>query len=88
MAPECARGQVHTLKTEQALQTQQASHLGERQAGHSPLSRQVHAEHEQVLEAMRQRDPELARSRAQTHLRKASERLGLDTSAFTRKTAR
>jgi DNA-binding FadR family transcriptional regulator len=77
---------VHTLKTEQALQTQQVSRPDKREPAHSPLSRQVHAEHEQVLEAMRQRDPELARSRAQTHLRKASERLGLDTSALSRKT--
>ena len=75
---------IHTLETEQALQTQRALRMQECEATASPLSRQVHAEHEQVLEAIRQRDPQQARSRAQTHLRNASERLGLDTRAFMR----
>lgn len=72
----------HTLKAERVLQTQQVSPVGERDAATTTLSRQVHAEHERVLEAIRQRDPERARSNAQDHLRKASERLGLDTSAL------
>jgi len=76
---------VHTLQTEQAMQTQQSAQPGERALAVSPLSRQVHAEHERVLEAIRQRDPALARSQAQAHLHKASERLGLDTSALMRK---
>ncbi|MGO1765803.1 hypothetical protein CAP48_07400 [Advenella sp. S44] len=75
---------LHTLKAEQALQAKTAGNSKRAQAV-TTLSRQVHAEHEQVLEAIRRRQPELARSRAQTHLRKASERLGLDTSAFARK---
>ena len=73
---------LHTLKTEQALQAAKAAPNNEQAQADTTLSRQVHGEHEQVLEAIRRRDPEQARSRAQTHLRKASQRLGLDTSAF------
>lgn len=70
------------------LQAEQAARLGMVQGGDAALkagatlSRQVHVEHEQVLDAIEQRDATLARACAQAHLRQASERLGLDTRAF------
>lgn len=46
----------------------------------STMSRteQVHREHEAIFEAIRARDPAEARARAQAHLERACERLGLD----------
>lgn len=73
------------------LQAEQAARLGMVQRGEggdatqkagATLSRQVHAEHEQVLDAIEQGNASLARACAQAHLRQASERLGLDTRAF------
>lgn len=43
----------------------------------------VHEEHEAILGAIRARDPHAARLRAQQHLQRACERLGLDVSAST-----
>lgn len=73
---------LHTLQTEQALQMDTAPAADKACTAGTTLSRQVHAEHEHVLDAIVQRDPVLARDRAQEHLRKASERLGLDTRSF------
>ncbi len=71
---------LHTLKTEQDLNRKNTGTTGV--SARVTLSRQVHAEHENVLAAILERDPVLARSRAQAHLRNASERLGLDISSF------
>lgn len=49
-------------------------------AGLSRTAR-VHEEHEAIFEAVRARDPHAARLRAQEHLQRACERLGLDVSS-------
>lgn len=42
-----------------------------------PRTRRVHEEHEAIFAAIRARDPHAARQRAEAHLRRACERLGL-----------
>ena len=72
----------HTLQAEQAARLSMVQGGEAALKAGATLSRQVHAEHEQVLDAIEQRDATLARACAQAHLRQASERLGLDTRAF------
>ncbi|ETF01144.1 GntR family transcriptional regulator [Advenella kashmirensis W13003] len=72
----------HTLLAEQAARLGMAQEGDAALKAGATLSRQVHAEHEQVLDAIEQGDASLARACAQAHLRQASERLGLDTRAF------
>ncbi len=72
----------HTLKKEQDLSRKAPDIQSDAATNGLTLSRQVHTEHESVLAAIRQRDPDLARKCAQTHLRNASERLGLDMRSF------
>ena len=55
-------------------------HTFEAAAGATQTQR-VHEEHEAILAALRARDPQAASARAQEHLRRACERLGL-TAAF------
>jgi len=72
----------HTLQAEQAARMGMAQGSDTGLKTGATLSRQVHAEHEQVLDAIEQGNAALARACAQAHLRQACERLGLDTRAF------
>lgn len=66
---------LHTLKLEMAGPATDESALARTQS--------VHEEHEAIFRAIRARDPMEARLRAQEHLQRACERLGLDVSVST-----
>lgn len=69
----------HTLESaDAAAQDNHAVSAGARQPAGMLRTQRVHQEHEAIFDAVRARDPAAARARAQEHLERACERLGLD----------
>lgn len=58
-----------------------ASNAGDTPEGGLQRAARVHEEHEAIFQAIAARDPQAASLRAQQHLQRACERLGLDVSA-------